>query len=1158
MKIEEYFKGIERKVRICYDVAEAARAKGLDPRSFVEIPLARNLAERVAGLLSIKYPQLKDEKIVNRIKELEREYGLLDHAVAFKIAEEIAKEKFCKFRGLLEAIDAGLRVAFGYLTVGVVAAPLEGYTHFKLKKTRKGEDYFALYFSGPIGAAGRTIASIFLVIADYLRETFGFAKYDPTEDEIKRAVIEIYDRHERVTNLQYLPSKEEIEFLYRRLPIQLDGDPTESKEVSNYKDLDRIETNNIRSGFCLILGEGISQKASKLIPILIRLKKKGFNLDGWDFLEEFVELQKKIQQEKKETSASAVYIQDIVAGRPVLGHPSRQGGFRLRYGRSRFSGLSSMAISPYTMAVLNGFIAIGTQLKYEGPGKSSAMTPCDSIEGPIVKLNNSGVIKIDNDDKLRKAKEKGIKEILHLGDFLVNYGEYFNRGKRLQKPGYCCEWYSAELEQKEVSGVAEEIVKNPWKKISLEEAFDISKKYSVPLHPDFIYYWSHLDKELFLGLIDWIMHSRISENKLLLPWNKTEQERFKQGKRALELLGAEHEVVTENIMIDEENTKALLFNLGIGIEGSIEEKISLNIEKIKNEEDVLIIVNKLCMLKIKDKAGTYIGARMGRPEKAKLRKLIGSPNVLFPVGDEGGRLRSINEAVKTGTIKADFPIYFCKNCQKETIYYICEDCGNYCDKMNFCPECRQKFFQEKCPEHVLGLNFMTKRIDAKHYFDNAIKKADLLPDEVPKLIKGVRGTSNKQHIPETLTKGILRAVYNLQVNKDGTIRYDITEQALTHFKPKEIMMDVESLRELGYKKDMYGKELENEEQIVELLPLDIILPSCQESANEKADDVLINISKFIDHLLIKLYGLKSFYNIQKKEDLIGQLVVGLAPHTSAGVIGRVIGFSKTQGCIANPLWHAAMRRDCEGDETCVMLLLDALINFSREYLPAHRGATQDAPLVITVGLNPAEVDDMIFDMDVVWKYPLKLYDAAEKELNPWDIKIEQIKDRLGTEKQYYDFGFTHNIGDINNAVRYSAYKSLPNMMEKLDGQMKIAELIRAVDTSDVARLIIDRHFIRDIRGNLRKFSQQVFRCSKCNEKYRRPPLTGKCEKCGGNIIFTISEGGIIKYLEPAIQLAEKYDVPSYIKQSLELTKNYIESIFGKEKEKQEALKKWCG
>ena len=124
--------------------------------------------------------------------------------------------------------------------------------------------------------------------------------------------------------------------------------------------------------------------------------------------------------------------------------------------------------------------------------------------------------------------------------------------------------------------------------------------------------------------------------------------------------------------------------------------------------------------------------------------------------------------------------------------------------------------------------------------------------------------------------------------------------------------------------------------------------------------------------------------------------------------------------------------------------------------------------------------------------------------------------------------------------------------------MELADKIRAVDEADVARLVIEKHLIRDIRGNLRKFSMQQFRCSTCNEKYRRPPLIGKCTKCDGRIIFTISEGSIVKYLEPAISLAEKYDLPSYLKQNLELTKRGVESLFGKEKEKQEGLGRWFG
>ena len=67
MNINEYFKELERKVKVCYSVAEEARSKGLDPLSKVEIPLATTLAEKVTGLISTVYPQIADPKISKRI-----------------------------------------------------------------------------------------------------------------------------------------------------------------------------------------------------------------------------------------------------------------------------------------------------------------------------------------------------------------------------------------------------------------------------------------------------------------------------------------------------------------------------------------------------------------------------------------------------------------------------------------------------------------------------------------------------------------------------------------------------------------------------------------------------------------------------------------------------------------------------------------------------------------------------------------------------------------------------------------------------------------------------------------------------------------------------------------------------------------------------------
>ena len=252
-----------------------------------------------------------------------------------------------------------------------------------------------------------------------------------------------------------------------------------------------------------------------------------------------------------------------------------------------------------------------------------------------------------------------------------------------------------------------------------------------------------------------------------------------------------------------------------------------------------------------------------------------------------------------------------------------------------------------------------------------------------------------------------------------------------------------------------------------------------------------------------------------------------------------------------------LTKNCDGDEAAVMLLGDVLLNFSRKFLPSHRGGTQDAPLVLNARIEAGEVDDQILDLELTYEYPLELYELAEQRKHSSEVKIHTVKEALKNhEDPFRDIGFTHDTSDFNDGVHCSSYKLIPTMREKVERQMALVEKLRGVDTSDVARLMIERHFMRDLRGNLRKFSMQGFRCVGCNEIMRRPPLSGVCPVCKGKIIFTIHEGGIKKYLEIAIELAKKYNLSVYMKQNLELVKTYIDSIFGRELEKQEAISKW--
>ncbi len=1184
-QMKVYFERLQEQTKKAYALAQRARQRGFDPELRVDIPLAANMAERVAGLISLVAPKISQSALTSRIKELEAKYQLLDWRVGLSVAEEVALGKFCSFKTREEAMDVAIRVGFAYLTLGIVAAPLEGFIGLKIKKRRDGKDYLAIYYAGPVRGAGGTAAAVSVVLADYVRIIVGLDAYDPTEEEIKRYVTELNDYHERITNLQYRPSEEEVSFLVKHIPVEINGDPTEEMDVSNYKDLSRVETNRIRGGICLVLAEGIAQKAPKLWKRLGDWGKD-FRL-SWDFLQQFLDLQKKIKahaQTKASSSAlitpNFTYIADIVAGRPVLGHPLRHGGFRLRYGRTPASGFSAAGLHPATLSVLHNYIAIGTQLKIERPGKAASVTSCDAIEGPVLKLKNGSVVHAAS-LKNFKAVIPDIQEILYLGDILISYGDFSENGHKLVPAGYCEEWWLQEVEKAAVEqlGVLDveklsdclnidpsalgTILKNPLcEKPPFLLAEALSVRLRVPLHPSFTYHWNVLTSAEFYALLNWFAFARIDYDdasapkaavKIILPLAHDSH----QSKRSLELLGIPHDVITnEFVVITGDHASCIAACLRINDFEQAQQLVSQTIADASSGEgqDGLALVNLLAPFPLRDKSGTFIGARMGRPEKAKMRKLSGQPHLLFPVGDEGDRLHSFQSALQHGKVTGDFSLFVCPACKDETIYPFCSVCAVPTIKSYFCRTCGVED-TEQCP-HGQKASYKRRELDIKLYFERALNHLNL--STYPDLIKGVRGTSNKDHVVEHIGKGILRAKHNIYVNKDGTTRYDMTELPLTHFKPREVGTSIEKLRSLGYTTDVFGAELLNEDQVLELKVQDVVLP-LNENSLESSRKVLYRIAQFIDELLVRFYGLEPFYNLEREEDLVGQLVVGLAPHISAGLIGRIIGFSETQGCFAHPLWHAGLRRDCDGDECCVLMLMDALLNFSRQYLPNQRGAkTMDSPLVLTSLLIPSEVDDQSHGLDVQWRYPLSFYEAALQYKDSKEIKIDQIRQRLGTPRQYEQFGFTHPTTSINFGVKCSAYKTLPSMEEKLKGQIAIATEIRAVDATDVARLIIEKHFIKDIKGNLRKFSMQQFRCVGCGERFRRPPLIGKCTTCNGKIIFTVSEGSITKYLPHSIQLTQQFPLSPYLVQSLEIVQRRIDGVFGKAKEKQSGLQAWAG
>jgi len=1128
--MEEYFKAIESVVEEAYAIAKKARSLGFDPELIPEIPRAEDLATRVENLVG-------PPGVAAVISELERKMSREE--LAFKVAEMVIDGKFGEFDDR-QAAEQALRTALAILTEGITVAQTEGLTHVELGKNFDGSTYLALYFSGPIRAAGGTGAALTVLAGDYVRRRLHLAPYKPTDDEVERFVEEtdIYDTV--VSRLQYTPpSMDDIRVAVRSIPVEITGEPTERDVfVTAYRDLKRIGHNRVRGGAVLALVEGVLQKAPKVMKHVEKL-----GIDGWGWLRELVE--RAPGEEVRPYPKEHAYLEEVIGGRPVFSYPKREGGFRLRYGRARNTGIAAVGVHPATMVICNDFLAVGTQLRTERPGKGGAVTPVDSIEGPTVKLDDGSVVRVSSVEQALELRDR-VQEILFLGDLLVGFGEFLENNHPLMPSGYVEEWWAREVERalakRGFDVDLSPFLSPPYPTPDPRLAVEISERLGVPLHPAYTHHFHDLDIEELRELGDWLAGGSPEFERGVL---KSLSVRVREApKRVLEVLGVPHRVAEDQVVIEEHalplcRCLGLLEGEGLGI-SRLEETLRANPTK-----DVVEIIQLLAGFPVRQKAPTRIGCRMGRPEKANPREMKPPVHILFPVSLRGGPTRSVVKAAQ-GDVFVEVARLECPGCGHVGFTRKCPSCGAQMSYVRECPRCKRRTTEERCLTCGVRTEFFEeRRVELKQLFAKSLER---LGEGMPGEVKGVRGMTSAYKIPEPLEKGILRAKHGVHVFKDGTVRFDATNLPLTHFKPREIGTPLERLKELGYTHDQLRKPLERDDQILELKVQDVIL-------SKACAEYLLRASKFIDELLQKLYGLPPYYSADRPADLVGHIVIALAPHTSVGIAVRIIGFTDANVFYAHPYSHAARRRDCDGDEDAVMLLLDALPNFSKRFLPSTRGGTMDAPLILNTRINPQEIDKEAHNMDIMPRYPLEFYEATLRFASPGELLqlMETVERRLGTERQYEGLGFSFDTGDIAGGPLASRYKTLETMEEKTLAQLELARKIRAVDERDVAERLIEHHFIPDLKGNLRAFSSQKFRCTSCNSKYRRIPLSGSCTRCGGKLILTVTRGGVEKYLQVAMGVAQEYGVSDYTKQRLKLMQRDIKSVFESDAHRQLSL-----
>ncbi|SEO59407.1 DNA polymerase II large subunit [Halogranum amylolyticum] len=1349
---ERYFARIEDRLDEAFDRAEAARAQGYDPATEIEIPVAKDMADRVENILGIP-------GVAERVRELEGEMSREE--AALELVTDFVEGTVGDFDSKAGKVEGAVRTAVALLTEGVVAAPIEGIDRVEILQNDDGTEFVNVYYAGPIRSAGGTAQALSVLVADYARSLLGIEEYNARSDEVERYAEEValYDKE---TGLQYSPKGKETKFIAEHMPIMLDGEATGDEEVSGFRDLERVDTNSARGGMCLVMAEGIALKAPK-----IQRYTRGLDEVDWPWLQDLIdgsyyesddeeaapdgdesddeadgdgdesETEGDVDPDEPQgpprVEPSTKYLRDLIAGRPVFGHPSEAGGFRLRYGRARNHGFATAGVHPATMHLVDDFLATGTQIKTERPGKAGGVIPVDSIEGPTVRLANGDVRRIDDPETALELRN-GVEKILDLGEYLVNYGEFVENNHPLAPASYTHEWWVQDLEH--AGADVQAMRDDPHVDLahpSTEKALEWADEYDAPLHPEYTYLWHDISVDQFETLADAVTDGDVVEGILAI-------EHTEATRTALEALLLPHSQTPDALRIPE--WRPFVRSLGVS-DGLRKEWDDLS-EEAKRWDDgdnATTAVEEVAPFALQERAPTRIGARMGRPEKSESRDLSPAVHTLFPISEAGGSQRNVADAARQmndrgqrGVLDLLVGARECPDCGHHSYKPNCPECGSHTEPHFVCEECDIEAEPDesgrvecpRCEREIESPEWHT--VDLNDEFHSAMETVGEREASF-EILKGVKGLTSAHKTPEAIEKGVLRAKNGVTAFKDGTVRYDMTDLPVTSVRPEELDVTADHFRQLGYEEDIDGDPLRFDDQLVELKVQDIVL-------SDGAAEHMLKTADFVDDLLEKFYDLPPFYEVNERDDLIGELVFGMAPHTSAATVGRVVGFTSAAVGYAHPYFHAAKRRNCfhpdtklwfqdedeswhhdrieqfvedrlddpdtddfgtlvqeldgevfvpsidedgtrvvkpveavskhqspahlvrietesgrsltvtpdhrmlrwndgvstvratelsvgdelptsslkpvtesvddgaavvadggadfdrdrvtsvdytesttehtycltvedthtvvvndiasgqcDGDEDCVMLLMDGLLNFSKEFLPDKRGGRMDAPLVMSSRIDPSEIDDEAHNMDVVREYPREFYEATREMADPGDVEdlIAIAEDTLGTDSEYAGFDHTHDTTDIALGPDLSAYKTLGSMMDKMDAQLLLSRKLRAVDETDVAERVIEGHFLPDLIGNLRAFSRQETRCLDCGEKYRRMPLTGDCRECGGRVNLTVHQGSVNKYMDVAIEVAEEFGCREYTKQRLAILERSLESVFENDKNKQSGI-----
>lgn len=1094
-EFHEYIQNMKSVLETQVQIAEQARARKFDPQSTIETRLIFTSKAKIAAILNI--PRLEEYLPPNL------SYHESPLLLAADIAKQIVNGRFVK-GSREDLILLALHSALVIISQGLISVP-----HESIPKVSFGSksNHLTIYFSNTIRyATGETIGLVIL-IADYIRHILHLNRFSPSPELINRYVEEI-DIHLAMNDRSWNLKKELITFLVQNIGVEISGEAYERIEVKKYRNLPMM-TNKLRMGMCVAF-----EKVIENINSIAHLRLTS-GIPEWEWL---VPPFKRMRREKHEFGRG-----EVRGTQPLLSKSRKPGGFRLRYGHSRNTGQGAAGIHPGTM-YLSEMLSPGTNIKIDLMERPLTVFPVSTLIGPLVELEDGSSERIESLTRIREV-ENEVTQIWEMGDILLSPDD-IPTTETIELSAWTEEWWSQEIKHKissksrslealainlHISPIElENLLREPIRfHPSPEIALKLSNIMGVPIHPYYSFNWNEIAISDLIRLIQKIS----SSNEDLLPNDD-------DLKGILRQLGVPFVIFNGNIQSErfqpyihalrgkeEEITKILSQSTPRGIEELVQEIIK-------------IPIRSLCHRRI--------GLKVIRVEKAEHRHINPPAHILFPIGSHGGTQRNLLKVKKGVSVDIQVSERFCTTCGESTYVSYCPKClqktkqqfvcknGHISETKN-CSECGQYAF----PARI-------KAIDIAGLIESGVQKIGF---KDLKKIKGVSFLSSKNRIPEHIIKGILRAKHNVFVYKDGTSRFDQTNAHITHFTPNEAHISVEDLLRLGYTHDVFGNDLIQEDQLIEINPYDVIV-------SKTACEFLVNLSKFIDEELTFLYEIAPYYRINSLSDIIGSLIIGISPFSMVAVIGRIIGYTDNNVTYAHPIWHILKTRNCNGDIDSITLFLDVLLNFSTEFIPTSRGGTMDVPAIINLSDKWNETS------------VYASYDAVSMNLSFYRTLIKgPLKEELLSYKMSYltpPLPISHTI---DNVSRYN-FKNLfreSKIVSKIETELRVLSRIRGVKEGEFVDTILVNDFLPKITTSITRFFLQPVRCNSCNTTFRRIPLS-KCPVCHRQTIrLTLSEGWVLRYLQIVNQLKERYDsdISEYCRSWVELVELNKRLLFDK-------------